>query len=150
MTEAATIREAQMVDIPAIIQILLGGSLHPESESPDNPELYREALTEALDGLGSVLVAELEGEVVGFGQLLVFRHIQNAGGLCAEIESLHVDERFRSRGIGGSLLQALEAIARDAACYRLQLTSNKSRTDAHRFYDAQGYTSSHLGFKKTL
>ncbi|MCX6512481.1 MAG: GNAT family N-acetyltransferase [Actinobacteria bacterium] len=150
MTEAATIREAQMVDVSAIMQILLGGSLHPESESPDNPELYQKALAEAIDGLGTVLVAEVKGEVVGFGQLLVFRHIQNSGGLCAEIESLHVDERFRSRGIGGDLLQSLEAVARDAACYRLQLTSNKGRTDAHRFYDAHGYISSHLGFKKTL
>jgi GNAT superfamily N-acetyltransferase len=83
-------------------------------------------------------------------QLIMFRHIQDRGGRCAEIESMHVDERFRSQGIGGVLLGAAIEAARAAGCYRVQLTSNQTRGDAHRFYLAHGFEASHQGFKLYL
>ena len=97
-----------------------------------------------------MLVAEVGGTVVGMSQLLIFRHLQERGGLCAEIESVHVDEQVRSSGIGGALLEATVARAAAAGCYRVQLTSNKSREAAHRFYDRHGFAASHEGFKRYL
>ena len=55
-------------------------------------------------------MAELQGEVVGVCQLIVFRHLQARGGRCAEIESVHVHPDHRGEGVGGVLLQ--DAIAR--------------------------------------
>lgn len=128
----------------------MGGTLHPDAEQPHDPRPYAEALEELAGGPSVVLVAELDGQVVGFGQLLVFRHVQHAGGRCAEVESLHVAASYRSRGVGGALLGEMERRAADLGCYRIQLTSNLERPDAHRFYEDHGYVASHRGFKKPL
>ena len=95
-------------------------------------------------------MAELNAEVVGVCQLLVLRHLQHAGGRCAEIESMHVRSDLRSRRVGEALLDEVEVRARSLGCYRIQLTSNLARLDAHRFYTRNGYAASHLGFKKLL
>ena len=83
-------------------------------------------------------------------QLITFRHLQERGGRCAEIESVHVDESLRSSGIGGALVEAAVERAAAAGCYRVQLTSNKARTAAHRFYVRHGFEASHEGFKRYL
>jgi GNAT superfamily N-acetyltransferase len=97
-----------------------------------------------------MLVAERGGSVIGMGQLIFFRHLQHRGGLCAELESLHVAERFRGQGIGTQLLARASEIASERGAYRLQLTSNLERTQAHRFYLREGFLGSHLGFKRSL
>ncbi len=147
---AALIREARAQDVEEIVRLLVGGSLSPEAERPEELDRYAEALAELTEGPGAVLVAEVDGEVVGVGQLITFRHLQHAGGRCAEVESLHVDARLRSQGIGGALLDEMERRASELGCYRIQLTSNLRRPDAHRFYEAHGYAGSHRGFKKSL
>ena len=81
----------------------------------------------------AVLGAEWRGEVVGFCQLLVFRHLQAKGGLCAELESVHVHSDHRGTGIGRALVRAAVDRARARGCYRVQLTSNRRREDARRF-----------------
>jgi GNAT superfamily N-acetyltransferase len=83
-------------------------------------------------------------------QLVVFRHIQHRGGLCMEIESVHVDATRRSAGIGTSLMAAAIEAARLRGCYRIQLTSDLTRTDAHRWYARLGFEPSHRGFKYYL
>ena len=93
----------------------------------------------------TVLVAELGGIVVGTLQLIVFRHLQHNGGLCAELESVHVDSELRSHGIGGVLVEAAVERARALGCYRVQLTSNEQRPDAHRFYERLGFTRAMFG-----
>jgi GNAT superfamily N-acetyltransferase len=92
-------------------------------------------------------VAERRGEVVGVCQLLVFRHLQAKGGLCAELESVHVHPDHRGTGIGGSLVGAAVDRARALGCYRIQLTSNRQRDDAHRFYESLGFAPTHVGYK---
>jgi GNAT superfamily N-acetyltransferase len=99
---------------------------------------------------GEVLVAELDGEVVGVCQVLIFQHFQHTGGWCCEVESVHVRDDVRGRGIGAALMGAAEELAIERGCYRVQLTSNTKREDAHRFYRRLGYTQSHQGFKKLL
>ena len=112
---------------------------------------YAAALDDIAATEGSeVLVAEVGGLVVGVCQLITFRHLQERGGRCAEIESVHVDARYRSQGIGAVLLGAAVNRARERGCYRVQLTSHKSRADAHRFYQRHGFAPSHEGFKLYL
>jgi GNAT superfamily N-acetyltransferase len=145
-----TIRPARRSDAPRLVALLAAGSLRG-GEDPADLAPYQAALDEIAETPGNeVLVAEVDGAVVGMCQLLTFRHLQQRGGRCAEIESVFVDEQLRSSGIGGALLEATVARAAAAGCYRVQLTSNKSREAAHRFYDRHGFAASHEGFKRYL
>jgi GNAT superfamily N-acetyltransferase len=63
---------------------------------------------------------------------------------------VHVRNDMRSQGIGAALMGAAEGLAVERGCYRVQLTSNTKREDAHRFYRRLGYSQSHQGFKKLL
>ena len=95
-------------------------------------------------------MVEVDRQVVGVCQLIVFRHLQARGGLCAEIESVHVHPDHRGTGVGTTLVRAAIDRARDLGCYRVQLTSNGRRPDALRFYERLGFTPSHVGFKLLL
>ena len=107
------------------------GPGRPPGEDPADLGPYA-ALREIEERGGAVLVAEVDGEVVGVCQLIVFRHLQARGGRCAEIESVHVHPDHRGAGVGGALLAEAVARARALGCYRVQLTSNVARPDAHR------------------
>jgi GNAT superfamily N-acetyltransferase len=146
------VRAATESDLPRVAELMnLGGVTgRAPRETPDDLEPYRRALRDIEDGSGGVLVAELGGEVVGVCQLIVFRHLQARGGLCAEIESVHVHPMHRSCGIGTMLMRAVMKRAQALGCYRVQLTSNEVRHDAHRFYERLGFTPSHSGFKLAL
>jgi GNAT superfamily N-acetyltransferase len=145
-----TVRPATDADLGPVVALLEHGSLVEGKEDPLDLAPYREALVDMGRYPGGVLVAEVGGQVVGVCQLIVFRHLQSRGGLCAEIESVHVHPEQRGRGIGRVLVEAAVQQARDLGCYRVQLTSNMARPDAHRFYQSLGFTPSHQGFKLTL
>jgi GNAT superfamily N-acetyltransferase len=144
------IRPAVRNDVPRIIELLRLGSTNPGKEDPANYQAYETALDEINTGHGALLVAELDNDVVGFIQVIVFRHFQAQGRNCAEFESFHVHPDYRSHGIGTVLLNEAEQLATAADCHRVQLTSNNSRSDAHRFYLQHGYEATHTGFKKLL
>jgi GNAT superfamily N-acetyltransferase len=144
------VREATEDDIPRMVELLVHGTLVEGKEDPTDLAPYRSALAEIARGPGAVLVAEVGGQLVGVCQLIVFRHLQSKGGLCAEVESVHVHPDYRGHGIGGVLMRAAVARARDLGCYRLQLTSNNARPEAHRFYERLGFEPSHRGFKLSL
>jgi GNAT superfamily N-acetyltransferase len=143
----AVVREATEEDVPRIVELLVHGTLVEGREDPTDLASYQCALAEIAQGQGAVLVAEVEGELVGVCQLIVFRHLQNRGGLCAELESVHVHPDQRGHGIGGVLMRAAVQRARELGCYRVQLTSNNARPEAHRFYERLGFEPSHRGFK---
>ena len=149
--ERVTVRSAATSDVGRLVELLNHGALDDRREDLADLDAYLAALREIqAAGDGDVLVAELDGQVVGMCQLVVFRHLQRHGGLCAEVESMHVHPDFRSRGIGEQLLAAVVEAARRAGCYRVQLTSNIRRADAHRFYQRHGFEPSHLGFKRSV
>jgi GNAT superfamily N-acetyltransferase len=145
-----TVRPATDADLGPVVALLEHGSLVEGKEDPLDLAPYRVALADIARQPGGLLVAEEGGQVVGVCQLIVFRHLQSRGGLCAEIESVHVHPEQRGRGIGHVLMEAAVQQARDLGCYRMQLTSNMARPDAHRFYESLGFTPSHQGFKLTL
>jgi GNAT superfamily N-acetyltransferase len=99
-----TVRVAAALDIPRIVELFEHGSLVDGKEDPGDLAPYDAALTEITRGPGAVLVAEADGEVVGVSQLIVFRHLQSKGGLCAEVESVHVHPDWRGQGIGRVLM----------------------------------------------
>jgi GNAT superfamily N-acetyltransferase len=149
------IRPAEEAELGRIAELLVLGAVPagpPSTEDPDDLGPYSAAwrdIVDAGDG-GVVLVAVLAEEVVGVCQLIVFRHLQAHGGLCAEFESVHVHPDHRGTGVGGALLGEAIVRARALGCYRVQLTSNAGRPDAHRFYERLGFVPSHVGFKLRL
>jgi GNAT superfamily N-acetyltransferase len=143
------IRPAEASDTARLVTLLVAGSRRGEDAA--DLAAYQAALKEInATPATEVLVAELDGDVVGMCQVIIFRHLQERGGRCAEIESMHVDARYRSAGIGGVLLEAAVQRAAAAGCYRVQLTSHNSRREAHRFYERHGFEASHQGFKRYL
>jgi GNAT superfamily N-acetyltransferase len=151
--EGLVIRDAAEADLGRVVELLVLGPVPggpASTEDPDDLGPYRAALRNILGSGGAVLVAERAGGVVGVCQLIVFRHLQAHGGLCAEVESMHVHPDHRNGGVGAALIGEAIARARAQGCYRLQLTSNAARPDAHRFYEWLGFVPSHVGFKMRL
>jgi GNAT superfamily N-acetyltransferase len=151
--EGLVIRPAIEADLGRAVELLVLGALPggpPRVEDPADVAPYAAALREIDDAGGAVLVAELRGEVIGVCQLTVFRHLQANGGRCAEIESVHVHPDHRGSGVGTALLRDAVGRARAIGCYRVQLTSNARREDAHRFYERLGFSRTHVGFKMPL
>ena len=142
------VRDARTEDLPRMVALLAGGAMTAK-EDPSDLAPYATAFDAiAADPSAALMVADDDGEVVGVLQLFVLQHLQERGGRCAEIESVHVAADRRSQGIGAVLVEAAVERARAAGCYRVQLTSNLARPDAHRFYERLGFTPSHVGFKR--
>ena len=144
------VRAATEQDIARIVELFEHGSLVEGKEDHTELSPYAAALAEIGTRPGGILVAEVGGRVVAVCQLMVFRHLQAKGGLCAEVESVHVHPDQRGHGIGHILMAAAVQRARDLGCYRVQLTSDNARPEAHRFYEALGFDPSHQGFKLKL
>jgi GNAT superfamily N-acetyltransferase len=147
---AVEIRTAGPADAARLAELLAGGAIRAK-EDPTRVGAYADALAEIVATTDNdVLVATHDGRVVGMCQLLIFREIQEQGGRCAEVESVHVEAASRGAGIGTALMAAALQRARERGCFRLQLTSHVSRTDAHRWYRRLGFEPSHTGFKYPL
>jgi ribosomal protein S18 acetylase RimI-like enzyme len=95
------------------------------------------------------LVAELEGEVVGFigmVSLAVYEHVSPLGYILA----LSVAPEHQGKGIGKALLRAAEEHLRDRGCGDVRVSSGLQREEAHRFYEAAGYAKTGYRFRKVL
>ena len=148
---AVLVRGARLSDAERLVELMTLGALTPGKEDARYVESYRRALVDIEQApYNEMLVAELDGVVVGMCQLFAVRHFSGRGGLCAELEAVHVYPDFRGRGIGSRLVDEAVRKARDWGCYRVQLTSHKSRLDAHRFYERAGFVATHEGFKLML
>ena len=148
--EEVVVRQAQERDLDRVVELFELGSLVEGKEDRTDLGPYTAAFAEIGARPGGLLVAETGGLVVGVCQLIVFRHLQASGGLCAEIESVHVHPERRGQGIGRRLMASAVDRARSLGCYRVQLTSNNERNEAHRFYESLGFKATHQGFKLAL
>ncbi len=146
--EEVTIRRARRDDVAAIVAMYASSSLHGhESLDADRTEAFAEI---DADPKQLLCVAELAGRVVGTFHLTTLRYLSFGGARAMLIEAVHVLESERNRGIGKTMMRFAIDEARRRGCQRVQLTSNKKRADAHRFYERLGFTRSHEGFKLYL
>ena len=120
-------------------------------ESPDDLVPYLEAFERvASDPRQHLVMARLDGKPAGTLQLMIIHGLARRGAIRAQIESVRVHRGMRGRGLGSELIRwAIEA-AREAGAGIVQLTSDASRTEAHRFYERLGFVNSHAGFKLQL
>lgn len=153
MTGRATIRTATAADLPAIVRMLADDPLGRTREryAEPLPAEYAAAFAgiEAQAG-NELLVAEADGRVIGCLQLTLIPGLTRLGMTRAQIEGVRVEEGRRGEGIGELLFQEAIARARKAGCGLVQLTTDASRPDAHRFYERLGFVASHVGMKLAL
>eukprot|EP00913_Durusdinium_trenchii_P021294 g20007.t1 len=97
-----------------------------------------------------LFVAETDGEIAGTFQILFNRTLTGRGSLSMIIEAVQTRSDLRGRGIGARMIAYAIEEAKRRECRLVQLTSNRMRTDAHRFYERLGFEPSHLGFKMRL
>lgn len=148
-----TFREATRDDVPAIVRMLASDALGAGRESfvsplPDSYYAAFEAIER--DANNELVVAELEGRVIGVLQLTFIPYMTYRGRWRALVEGVRVDSSVRSRGIGEKLFEWAIDRARQRDCHVLQLTSDKARPDAIRFYENLGFVASHEGLKLHL
>jgi len=154
MHDAAFVfRRASRDDVPAIVRMLASDALGARREAfvSPLPESYYGAF-EAIDrdANNELVVAELEGRIIGVLQITFIPYMTYRGGWRALIEGVRVDSEIRSRGIGRALLTWAIDRARQRDCHLVQLTSDKARPDAIRFYESLGFVASHEGLKLHL
>jgi len=146
-------RQATREDLPEIVRMLADDFLGAQRERYENPlpESYLRAFAEIdADKNNELIVAEIDGAIVGTLQITFTPSISFQGGKRATVESVRVDEKLRGRGIGRELMLYAIERAREENCVSMQLTTNIDRTDAHRFYENLGFKKSHLGMKLSL
>jgi ribosomal protein S18 acetylase RimI-like enzyme len=146
-------RQATREDLPEIVRMLADDFLGAKRERYKNPlpESYVKAFEEIeADKNNELIVAELDGVIVGTLQITFTPSISFQGGKRATVESVRVDAQFRGQGIGRKLMLWAINRAREENCVAMQLTTNLDRTDAHRFYENLGFTKSHFGMKLYL
>jgi GNAT superfamily N-acetyltransferase len=145
------VREAEESDLPQILSLLLEDRATPSDELPPDAPCYAEALREMqASSVSRTYVAETEGRIVGTFMLSFLRHLMRRGSLVAQIEAVRVDGPMRHKGIGEAMMRWAIDEARRRECSVVQLTSNKKRKDAHRFYERLGFRASHEGMKLPL
>ena len=146
-------RQATQKDLPAIVQMLAEDDLGSQRERFETPlpQAYYTAF-EAIenDQNHEMIVAELDGEVIGTLHLMFLPSISYQGGTRAQVESVRVVQRLRGQGIGAEMMNWAMERARQRGCHLMQLTSHQSREDAHRFYEKLGFIKSHIGMKINL
>ncbi|WP_427921275.1 N-acetyltransferase family protein [Streptomyces sp. cg40] len=145
------IRAAVTEDVPAIVAMLADDPLGSQRESPDDLTPYLAALERlTADPNQHLVVAVREGRVVGTLQLTVIPGLSRRGSTRSIIEAVRVHADERGSGLGTRLIEWAIAESRRQGCQLVQLTSDATRTDAHRFYERLGFTASHVGFKLPL
>lgn len=146
-----TIRLAARDDIPAIVDMLTDDLLGATRESPDDLTPYYEAFA-AIDTRQDqmLIVAERDGHIAATAQMTFMAGLSHRGMTRAEIEAVRVHRTARGSGLGSLLIRWCIECARRHGCGMVQLTSNASRADAHRFYARLGFEQSHVGFKMKL
>jgi len=146
-------RPAVRADVEAIVRLLADdvlGSGREEYALPLPQQYY--AAFEAIerDPNNELIVVELDDTVVGVLQITYIPYLTYRGSWRAQIEGVRVDSSLRSSGVGRKLFVWAIARARAKGCRLVQLTSDKSRPDAIRFYESLGFTASHEGLKLHL
>lgn len=149
--ETFTVRRAERRDVPALVALLRDDSQGGAREHDDLAP-YLSAF-EAIDRDPSHLLAVVEDAsrvLVGTMQLTLLPGLSRGGATRLQIEAVRVAAALRGRGLGAALFDWAHDYGRERGAVLAQLTTDKARTDAHRFYDRLGYIRSHEGMKRLL
>lgn len=148
-----SLRPAKRDEVPAIVAMLADDGLGGNREvlTDPLPKIYYDAFDDMADDPNNrLMVAEQDGRIVGTLQITFIRGVSRRGAKRAQIEAVRVASGQRGEGLGREIfLRAIE-LARAEGCALVQLTTDKTRPDAHRFYAQLGFVASHEGMKLNL
>lgn len=146
-------RRAREADLPAIIALLADDELGQQRENTSHPpaESYRNAF-KAIDADANqyLAVAAVGETVVGTLQLTFIPGLSRKGAWRGQIEAVRIAASRRSSGLGRQMFEWAIAECRARGCNLVQLTTDRNRLDAHRFYDQLGFEATHIGYKLAL
>ncbi|PXA70738.1 GNAT family N-acetyltransferase [Cryobacterium arcticum] len=149
-----TLRRALAADVAAIVSLLADDQLRSaeESTAAEDLGLYLAAFA-AIDGAPDqllVVVDDPAGRIVATQQLTILPGLARLGATRLQIEAVRVSADLRGNGVGSAMIRWAVEYGRARGCRLVQLTSDATRTDAHRFYERLGFAPSHVGFKLHL
>ncbi len=156
--ESLNVRESSYVllraveaDIPAIVELMQNDAIRKADFDVDHESSarYLKAFRAIDADPAHLLVVAVDDarRVVGTMQLTVLPGLARAGATRLQIEAVRVDETLRGNGLGSTMINWAIAEGKRRGVKLVQLTSDASRKDAHRFYERLGFTASHVGFK---
>ncbi len=146
-------RQAEEKDLNQLVVMLSDDALGAEREDtsrPLNPKYIRAFEQIARDPNNEVIVIEHSGQPVGMMQLTFIPSLTHVGSWRCQIEGVRIRSDYRGQGLGKRMLAWAIARARERGCRLAQLTSDKQRPDALRFYEKMGFEATHEGFKRKL
>ena len=150
---ALTVRRARIEDLPALLALIAEDPVSAgRGDAVGDLAPYAAAFAEIDADPAHLLVCldEADGTTVGTLQLSVLPNLGRRGTRRAQLEAVHVSRARRGHGYGAALVGWAVEEARRRGCGLVQLTSDASRTGAHRFYERLGFVASHHGFKRDL
>lgn len=146
-------RRATLHDLPTILALLADDPLGRNREAADGvvTDAYRAAF-EAIDTDPNQFLAVVEDEsgVIGTLQLSFIPGLSRQGSWRGQIEAVRIASDRRSGGLGARMMEWALGECRARGCKLVQLTTDKARPDAHRFYEKLGFVASHVGYKLSL
>ncbi len=146
-------RAAQKPDLVDLVKVLADDPLGAQRENP-NLSLsndYHYAFKQIdKDPNNELIVAEQRGLIIGMLQLTFIPYLTHQGSWRCLIEGVRVHSRCRGQGVGQVFFEWAIDRAKQRGCQLVQLTSDKQRPDAIRFYESLGFVASHQGFKLNL
>lgn len=143
-------RKATEADVKEIVRLLADDELGSQRERYEEPlpAVYYEAFKAMEEQGGNEIILAVDGQaVIGCLQLTIIPGLARQGMKRAQIEGVRVDQQFRGKGVGEALFKEAIIMAKSKGCSLVQLTTDKQRGDAHRFYDRLGFLASHEGMK---
>ncbi|ANU11051.1 N-acetyltransferase GCN5 [Planococcus antarcticus DSM 14505] len=153
MEEKIEFKLATIEDVDSIVKMLaddLLGSQRERYEQP-LPESYLKAFQAITnDPNNELIVACIGAEIIGVQQITFTPYLTYQGGWRATIEGVRTSSSLRGKGVGTKLIQWAICRAKERGCHLVQLTTDKKREDALRFYEQLGFTASHEGMKLKL
>lgn len=145
-----TYRLATEADLPEIVKMLADDELGATRETFQLPlpTAYLEAFQRITnDTQQELTVVEADGALVATFQLTFIQYLTYGGGVRAQIEAVRVKTKHRGQGIGTEIFQYAIQRAKQRGAHMLQLTTDKKRPEAIRFYTSLGFVDSHEGMK---
>lgn len=144
-----TFEKASCEDLSIIVKMLTDDPLGSSREGgQENSQAYLSAFNHIeQDPNNEIIVARIDQDVAGVLQLTYIPSLTYQGSWRAQIEGVRVSDKFRGQGVGGKMINWSIERAKQRGCKIVQLTSDKRRPDAIRFYKQHGFHSTHEGMK---
>lgn len=146
-----TLRESKWDDLPQIVKLLSDDDLGCFREEYCLPQCYIEAYRNICEDKNSrIIVASCERGIIGCMQITFTQYLSHKGSVRATIENVRVAKEMRNLGIGTRLICHAISLAKEKNASIVQLTTDKKRAEAKKFYEKNGFANTHDGMKFTI